>query len=208
MDRDAPLSRERFVGTWQRVGGDAGEHAFETLVASYVSGPPRAYHNLSHIRDCLAWFDRARELAGHPDELELALVFHDAVYEPMARDNEARSAELFSELARADGLALASIARVERLIRSTADHLGESDDEHLMGDIDLAILGAAPAAFARFERGIRREYRGVDDVRYRAGRRRVLSGFLARESIYRTRFFAIRLERPARENIARALAIL
>lgn len=208
METQEPtLDRARFARTWQRLGG-TGNQAFEAVVASYGARFERAYHNLSHILDCLAWFDQAAHLAEHPDEVELALIFHDAIYEPLARDNEARSAELFARLANEAGVARDAITCVERLIRSTANHEGNSADEALTSDIDLAILGAEAAAFSRFERGIRAEYRAVDEATYRKGRRRVLLGFLARDFIYKTSFFRSRLELRARENLARALATL
>ncbi len=77
-----------------------------------------------------------------------------------------------------------------------------------MCDIDLAILGAAPLRYARFERDIRREYACFDELQYRAGRARVLAGFLQRLSIYQTYPFATRLEAQARDNLSRAHAAL
>lgn len=191
--------RARFVRCWQELGASAAP--FDLLMARYAE-PQRAYHNGEHLEECLAWLD-----ASTPSrELELAIFFHDAVYDPSASDNEAQSAALFRALA--EGADAQAVARISTLILSTAKHDGEAGDAALLADIDLSILGASPARYARFERDIRREYARYDDVSYARGRARVLAGFLERMSIYRTPFFAARLEAQARDNLAHALARL
>src|SRR6185436_9293929 len=87
-------AQERWRRLWQAAGA-TGEPAgwYEKLTAAYAE-PQRHYHNQQHIAECLAEFDRARHLTQQPVELELALWFHDAVYEPKASDNEEQSAAL------------------------------------------------------------------------------------------------------------------
>lgn len=58
------------------------------------SEPHRHYHNFHHIADSLAEFDRARHLAREPLAVELAIWFHDTVYDTRAGNNEEQSAEL------------------------------------------------------------------------------------------------------------------
>lgn len=163
--------------------------------------PHRHYHTLEHLDECLAWLDTV-DGAERPDELAIALFFHDAVYDPARADNEAQSAALFVHMAA--GAPAPVVERVAALILSTASHEG-SGDAALLADIDLAILGAPPARYDRFERDVRREYAIYDDASYSAGRRRVLAGFLERLSIYQTPPFQ-RLEPQARDNLARSLA--
>src|SRR6185436_6761363 len=64
------------------------------LAAAYGE-PHRAYHNATHIAEVLGWFDRVRYDLGwlEPAEVYTAIVFHDAIYQPGAKDNEARSAK-------------------------------------------------------------------------------------------------------------------
>ena len=65
------------------------------LEAAYAT-PPRAYHNWSHVGAVLRHFDAVAAGPGwlQPAEVQLAVLYHDAIYEPGRGDNEARSAEL------------------------------------------------------------------------------------------------------------------
>jgi predicted metal-dependent HD superfamily phosphohydrolase len=100
------------------------------------------------------------------------------------------------------------VERVVALIQSTAHHSAAKGDAALLADIDLAILGAPPTRYRRYERDVRSEYAAVADVQYRAARARVLRGFLERLAIYRTPYFASRLEAQARSNLSNALSAL
>ncbi|MDD9940864.1 MAG: hypothetical protein OXU20_07510 [Myxococcales bacterium] len=200
------LDRYRFGSRWRAIGA-SHDRAFDELATRYAEGH-RAYHNSEHIAECNAWLDRVVDLADHPDELEVAVYFHDAVYEPSAQDNEALSAELFCELAQDASIHVEVTARIAGLIKSTATHDCTDGDGALLSDIDLAILGTPPARYARYEDAIRREYSAVADESYRMGRARVLETFLERIAIYRTPRMAALLEAQARDNLSRALAAL
>ena len=62
-----------------------------------LSAAGREFHNLGHIDDCLRHFDEIAPRLMDRDAVEIALWFHDAVYEPGNPDNERRSAQLFLE---------------------------------------------------------------------------------------------------------------
>jgi predicted metal-dependent HD superfamily phosphohydrolase len=198
------LPRERFASLCQRLGlGPAADAVFEAL-AMRLAEPHRAYHNAVHIAACLRHFDGVRDRFAAPDEAEFALWWHDAIYDPRAPDNEARSADL----ARAF-LSGAAADRVAALILATKhDAPPAPGDAELVVDIDLAILGAPAAEFAAYDAAIRREYSWVPEARFRTGRTAVLRGFLARPAIYRTALFHAKLEAPARLNLDAALAAL
>ena len=66
--------------------------AFQELIARYCE-PHRKYHTVRHLDECFAKLVEIRALAQRPAEVELALWFHDAVYEQRSHDNEAKSAE-------------------------------------------------------------------------------------------------------------------
>ena len=79
-------------------------------------------------------------------------------------------------------------------------------DAALFLDCDMAILGAGPAVFDAYDRGIAAEYRGkVPGWLFRLNRRRFLKGLLARERIFLSDFFHARLDAQARINLRRAV---
>ena len=178
-----------------------------SLAAAYGE-PQRAYHTAAHIDEVLGWFDRVADDVGWraPREVYVAIVFHDAIYVPGARDNEARSAAW----ARSAGLPVDG-ARVAELIELTARH-GAIDaaegDTALFLDCDMAIVGAAPEAFDAYDAAIAIEYGHVPRDAYRAGRRAFLAGLAAKPRIFLSDYFHTRLDGAARANLARAVARL
>jgi predicted metal-dependent HD superfamily phosphohydrolase len=183
------------------------------LEAAYAM-PPRAYHNFHHVQAVLRHYDAVAAGPGwqQPAEAWLAVLYHDAIYEAGHRDNEARSAELAIEhIARWLPEAGVDAQRVAALIDLTARHgqLARDDvdrDVALFLDCDMAILGAEPADFDAYDRGIAAEYRGtVPAWMYRLNRRRFLKGLLSRERIFLSDFFHERLDAQARINLRRAV---
>jgi len=203
------LQLGRWTALWHRLGarGD-GRPVFDRLVAAYAE-PSRAYHTAEHIEDCLSLFDASRSLALHPDEVEAAIWFHDAVYVPANTDNEARSAEL-ARASLCDAEVPSEVAeRIRGLVLDTRHGtIPDQPDAALLCDIDLAILGRPPEAFDLFERRIRQEYGIVPEPSYRRGRSQVLRGFLDRPSIFQTDWFRQQYEVAARSNLERVLATL
>ncbi|WP_427911567.1 HD domain-containing protein [Ramlibacter sp. MMS24-I3-19] len=86
------IALDAWRATWRELGADmVNGGLMNQLVAAY-SERHRHYHTLQHLRECLAHADAVRTLAKRPAEIELALWFHDAVYDPRSTDNEQRSA--------------------------------------------------------------------------------------------------------------------
>src|SRR5688572_15448512 len=79
------------------------QDALGELMRAY-SSPDRYYHNLTHIQDCLSVFDQTSSLVAHPEEVELAIWFHDAVYDTRRSDNEQKSAEWAEAVIEQSGL--------------------------------------------------------------------------------------------------------
>jgi predicted metal-dependent HD superfamily phosphohydrolase len=191
------------------LDGAAAESAFTTLTAAYAE-PHRAYHTLAHIAAVLATLDTLRDGADDWPALELAAWFHDVVYDPRRADNEAQSAAVARRTLTGLGVPAALIDHVAALIRQTQAHEPDPGDPDapLLLDADLAILGAAPAAYAAYAAAIRREYAWVPDADYRRGRAAILRHFLARPRLYHTAALFAAREAPARRNLAAELATL
>ncbi|MEO5913668.1 MAG: metal-dependent phosphohydrolase [Luteolibacter sp.] len=139
--------------------------------------------------------------------IELAIWFHDVVYDPKSRDNEALSARFF-EIYLALWLDSTLSDNVVRLILAT-DYSQERSgrpDEDLIRDIDLAILAADPADYLVYAEAIRREYGHVPDSEFVAGRRAILKRFLAGRIYFTDGFSAF--ESFARRNIESEIELL
>jgi predicted metal-dependent HD superfamily phosphohydrolase len=133
--------------------------------------------------------------------VELALWFHDAIYDTHRSDNEERSADW----------AKASVgnARVHALVMATRHEAVPHDiDAQVLVDVDLWILGAPEERFDEYESQVRQEYGWVPGPIYRRKRKAILESFLARAAIYNTARFIERYEPQARVNLARSLARL
>jgi predicted metal-dependent HD superfamily phosphohydrolase len=203
--------RERLAARLAALGTGGDPAATAAALAARYEEPHRQYHTLVHVEDCLLKLDAARGLLdeGEADAVELALAWHDAVYDPRASDNEEKSAALFREAAARHRLEPRLAATVERLILQTKTHVARNrPDEQVMIDIDLSILGAPPDVFAAYDRSIRREYAHVPEAAWRERRVAVLRTFLLREKLFATRFFRERYEAQARRNLAQAIAAL
>ena len=167
--------------------------------------PHRHYHTPVHLQACLDWWERLHGCMRSPGPAGLALLYHDAVYDPLASDNETASARLARMDLMALGMAEPRIAEVEALILAT-DHRrrAEHPDAAVVIDIDLAILGTGEAAYLDYVAQVRGEYGHVDAAGWKAGRARVLESFLARPRIF-TSGLLDDLEGPARRNLRQEL---
>lgn len=159
----------------------------------------RFYHTLTHIHHVLT---RLTPFAPHLPNwptLQLAVWFHDIIYNPRASDNEEQSAAYATAVLH-PFLPPETLSRVEQLILATKSHQPPDGDTEaqLLLDADLAILGAEQADYANYAAAIRQEYSFVPDKAYREGRTAVLHHFLTRPRLYH---HLTHLERPARANL-------
>jgi predicted metal-dependent HD superfamily phosphohydrolase len=198
-------SRARF----QKLFRVPAEAIFGEIEAAYAE-PARRYHTLTHIADCLDRLDAIDRPALARRRIELALWWHDAIYDPSRGDNEAQSADLARGHLAALAEPAAEIDEVARLILLTAGHT-VADGDYVgatLVSIDLSILGRPPADYDRYAAQVRAEYAHVPDAAFRAGRARVMARFLEAPAIYADPELRQWLERQARENITREIADL
>lgn len=194
--------RQRFLSALSEAGARrSGAELFGELLARYGEAQ-RKYHDIAHVDACLGFFDWYRGLAQQPARVELALWFHDAIYDLGSSDNERRSADLARVRLGELGLPLSAIEDIATHVLATQRHAGGSPDTNLLVDLDLSIFGAPPRTFQRFELAIRAEYAHASDLAFAVGRRAVLIDFLARPEIYRVPALREELEVRARRNLA------
>ncbi len=187
-----PLPPEEASAVYVQLEGRYGE-------------PHRHYHILAHVLDML---DGRDALGADGYALEAAIWFHDVIYDPRSGENERRSAEYaagaFSSVADAQ-----FHADLERLILIT-DHrtTPERDDERVLCDLDLMILGRNEESYRAYTEAVRKEFAHVPDELFNRARRAVVEACLERPVIYYTEAMRGQFEETARENLRRELGSL
>ncbi|GJE62416.1 HD domain-containing protein [Methylobacterium trifolii] len=178
-----------------------------------LAEPHRHYHGQAHIDAMLADLDARRGAFHDPEAVELAVWFHDAIYVPGALDNERASAALLRT-------AMAGLAPEQRLAAAEAMVLATerhdvppglpaplSADLAAFLDMDMAVLGAEPAAYDRYAKGVAAEFVPVvGAIAYQLGRAAFLRGVLDdRKPLFHTPAGRALMDRPARANLGREL---
>jgi len=199
------MSYERWFLLMKNIGLNKNLDTYDALVEAYAESH-RYYHDKSHINTVLACLDRFSELAENKNEIELALWFHDAIYKTFSSSNEADSADWACKFLDKSHARIETQKAVHGLIMATYhSHVASSNDEMLITDIDLAILGSAEESYSRFSAAVRQEYKSVPDFIYKRKRRAVLQGFLDRDRIFSHDLFHNEFEVRARVNLCREM---
>ena len=202
------MNFERWAQLMSAWGFPDNEVTFASLSSAY-SERGRYYHTRHHIDACLRHVDRCIRQFDSAREVELALWFHDAVYNPLSATNERESAGWAAAFLRQNHAPSDEITRIDRLVMVTKhDVPTHTKDESLLVDIDLSILGAEPAAYDTFEQDVRNEYRMVPSFIYNKKRAELLRHFLARPRIYANEPFVSEREQQARSNLSLAITKL
>jgi predicted metal-dependent HD superfamily phosphohydrolase len=177
----------------------------QNLVAKY-SEPHRKYHTMQHLRECFEKLQELRALARKPEEIELALWFHDAIYDTRRKDNEEKSAQWARSTILEAGVPAPAGDRVYELVMTTRHNAVPAGiDAQILVDVDLSILGASPDRFDEYERQVREEYSWVPGPLFRRERRKVLEDFLKRQTVFQTEQFIQAYEAQARVNLQRSI---
>lgn len=191
----------RVEGSRPGVEADLSEELFGLYGQSH-----RHYHTLRHVEECLREFTDVFTDCANPEAVEMALWYHDIVYEPASNVNEKMSAnKAIFDCARLSVDGTAFQALVADLVLATKHVVTSAGDAAIVADIDLAILGSPWERFSEYEQQIREEYAHVADKDFVVGRAQILDGFMRRTHIYQTNVFRDKYEKVARGNIARSL---
>lgn len=165
--------------------------------------PQRAYHNQKHIEYMLALWKKLKSTLEEPEIVFLAIIYHDLVYAPQAKDNEKQSALLATEFLEKINYPKSKIEKVASFIMATQTHQLTENNEDLKYflDFDLAILGTSPKNYLAYYKQIRKEYAFYEASAYKRGRSQVLNSFLQKKEIYKTVYFKNNFEQNARKNL-------
>jgi predicted metal-dependent HD superfamily phosphohydrolase len=202
-------AKAKWIEFWQKLAVKADATPYFAAIEARYSEPHRAYHNLVHVLECLEEFEPAKHLANDPMAVEMAIWYHDAIYDTRAKDNEEQSAALAIKVCGEINLPASFTQRVKNLILATRKHdAAVEQDAPLIVDVDLSILGRPMQRFDEYQNQIRQEYSWVPAEQFAAGRSFILESFLARPAIYCTEFFRNKYECQARDNLKRSLSKL
>jgi len=178
----------------------------DIFIAAY-SEKQRAYHTVQHLYECLILFESIRSELNDAHAVALAIYFHDVIYDPQAKDNELKSAELFEQYMAQD-LPVNTVQKIKQWILATQKHVSTDElDLQFLLDIDLAILAATPERFMQYEQQIQQEYAWVDPEVYSIKRKEVLAQFYQSEPLYQTTYFQQNFELRAKQNLKQILDI-
>jgi predicted metal-dependent HD superfamily phosphohydrolase len=187
------------------------ESKYEIL--SKMTHPVRFYHNLQHA------FDLANDAFCRNDANwrfhYYAAFFHDVIYIPGRKDNEAKSAECFwNQIGQENMYSTLNIA-IQDCILFTANHFAPEayEVENMIGeflDADLSGLGADESVYALNTMKLKLEFVFSGDYseeEFRVGRAKFLNMALAVPKIFRTDTYR-HLEKNARSNMLKELLSL
>lgn len=162
----------------------------------------RYYHSLGHLEHLLSQLMAVKAAIQDWDAVLFALYYHDAVYNPLKKDNEARSAVLAEKRLLTAGAPALVVEKCSALILATKNHeLSTDPDINYFTDADLSVLGQEWEVYAVYCRQVRKEYAVFPDLLYKPGRAKVLAHFLQMDRIFKTDYFFEKLEARARENL-------
>lgn len=148
---------------------------FNSDIINLYDQPHRFYHTLEHIEFVLKHLNDA-DLLKH-DELFLAAVFHDIIYDPRSLTNEEDSADYFLNAAKSSGLTSVQKEHIKQLILDTRHHKPTVEYSEELIKADLAIFNASFDKLITYEKQIFKEFQFVDYKDYKVKRVEILKQF-------------------------------
>jgi len=148
---------------------------FNPEVISRYNEPHRFYHTIDHITDVLKKLnDKGLE---KNDELFLAAVFHDIIYNPKSNTNEEDSANLFISESKNSSLTYDQKEHIKQLILDTKSHKPTVKHSEEFIAIDLSVFDGTLGQLIKYEQQIFKEFQFVDYKTYKPKRIEVLNHF-------------------------------
>jgi predicted metal-dependent HD superfamily phosphohydrolase len=204
--------RSHFLGIAEDLSAPShlSEQWLEEILSRYTE-PQRHYHTVSHISSMLQLSEKYENQIHNTVAVKLAILFHDFIYDPTAKDNEEQSAKYFKDFARDFKIQSETVVLVVEFIERTITHTTGSNsmgmvpdaiaDLRLFLDFDLEVLARDPLKYMEYAAQIRQEYGHFPEGEYCVGRTAVLESFLGRERLYFSNAFFADNEARARSNL-------
>lgn len=213
------LRRKALKSRFNQMVGPAD---WPRLQAHYEQ-PHRAYHTFEHLSEMFATLDALDDVP-HRSAIEMAIWYHDLVYEVPAREHGSNETDSIKSLwtgyseggfrfsvNKGDVLLAAELiaATVQHHPHSTylTSHPDRRRAAEIFLDLDLAILASHPSRFSEYEKQIRKEYGHVPDELYYQGRLQVMQRFNERERLFLSPQMS-HLEASARHNLSELIEAL
>ena len=192
----------------------------------------RAYHGFGHLSFMLKFLRDNSELCtdyvnavGGMGPIVFAILFHDLVYEPGSKHNEATSALDFRTHAFVHGIDKKIVEMVEYAITNSMQapqHKIEYPDTelgrkecgskivlaNLLHDLDFVILAMPPSQYMKYCVGIREEYCDFSDEDFAKGRIEFLKSQLGKRSLFCLPAFTFGYSEAARTNMLNEIYFL
>lgn len=149
------------------------------IIAQHWQAPHRFYHTEAHLQFLINEIEKLYAIDSINDNarniLLLVAFFHDVVYEPLANNNEEKSAELLNQLVNAR-YPDAQIAH--DIILDTKTHQPQSQLSELFCNLDMHIVEHSSfTELLDWENKIFKEFQMVDYSLYKQGRLKLLREF-------------------------------
>ena len=167
------------------IPADDAEGMFDQLYYEYADWD-RHYHNLSHLQSLLRVLDTYKEYLENKDLVEMAIWFHDYIYNTKRKDNEEESAAQAAAWLQ-NYLSDETTTHIEQLILSTSGHEPRIDhpDCRYFLDFDLSILATDRQTYKAYSDAIAKEYSSwFSFLFYKNGRKQVLWRFWTANSCF------------------------
>jgi predicted metal-dependent HD superfamily phosphohydrolase len=174
----------------------------QQLMDSY-SEPQRYYHTLDHIEHCLSLFDNISSKLKSPHALELAIWFHDVIYQPGAANNEQLSADQFMRTTKNrfdDSLRNIVYQHIMATLHLHSE-MNHADTQYMV-DIDLSSFGLPWPEFIHDSENLRREMAHLSNEDYCRKQSAFQQALMDRPRFFRSDYFYQNYESQARQNLS------
>lgn len=163
------------------------------------SSPERFYHNSSHIEKVLENIER---IGGATESTTFSAVFHDILKDVV------ESAYIGSIAASLAGHKQSFSSEVFANILSTKNHDPVNQQQEILCDADLAILGSSENEYLVYSENVRKEYAHINIKIFAETRSNILQMFLRRPRLYYTQYGVANWQSTAERNIKNEISKL